>query len=70
MSTQTLTSKLPPEVEFLDPVIGEQSSEYSGFGSKLSGFFTVDITLESGKLLGVEQYFHFIFMCWRESSVL
>lgn len=39
MSTQTLTSKLSPKVEFLDPVIWEHSSEYSGFGSKLSGFF-------------------------------
>lgn len=39
VSTQTLTSKLPSKVEFLDPVIWEQSSQYSGFGSKLSVFF-------------------------------
>lgn len=70
MSIQTLTSKLPPKVELLDPVIREHCSEYLGFGSKLSGFFTIDITLESGKLLGIEQYFHFIFMCWRDSSVV
>lgn len=30
VSTQTLTSKLPPKVELLDPVIQEHSSEYLG----------------------------------------